>query len=73
MFGVPDVGDVMSFTWRSWQETQDEALAAQRRGEAEERCMGEIHADWFMATAREIDREMKELLRENQNVTHNEG
>ena len=49
------------FTWRSWGDTQDEALASQRRAEAEERCPGEIWLDEFMREAKEIDIEMKKL------------
>ena len=45
------------FTWLSWNDTQDEALASQRRGESED-----LHAE-RMREIEEIDDDMKTLDR----------
>ena len=47
------------FTWLSWNDTQDEALASQRRGESEQSWI-----DGFMTEATEIDIELKQLRKE---------
>ena len=46
------------FTWQSWNDTQDEALASQRRGESED-----LHAE-RMREIEEIDDEFKQLKEE---------
>ena len=47
------------FTWQSWDDTQEEALASQRRDESEQSWI-----DGFMTEATEIDIELKQLRKE---------
>ena len=50
------------FTWQSWNDTQDEALASQRRDESEQAWLGEqVHAE-RMRKIGELDIEFKQLL-----------
>jgi len=55
--------DMMSnpsgFTWQSWDDTENEALASQRRDESEQSWI-----DGFMTEATEIDIELKQLRKE---------
>ena len=45
------------FTWQSWDDTENEALASQRRDESEQAWI-----DGFMTEATEIDIELKQLM-----------
>ena len=45
------------FTWKSWDDTENEALASQRRDESEQSWI-----DGFMTEATEIDIELKQLM-----------
>jgi len=47
------------FTWQSWDDTQEEALASKRRDESEQAWI-----DGFMTEATEINIELKQLLQE---------
>ena len=45
------------FTWESWDDTQEAALASQRRDESEQSWL-----DRFGDEAKEIDDELKQLM-----------
>ena len=47
------------FKWKSWDDTENEALASQRRDESEQSWI-----DGFMTEATEIDIELKQLRKE---------
>ena len=47
------------FTWQSWDDTQEAALASQRRDESEQAWI-----DGFMTEATEINIELKQLRKE---------
>ena len=47
------------FKWKSWDDTQEAALASQRRDESEQSWI-----DGFMTEATEIDIELKQLRKE---------